>query len=49
MCLMNNVFREYIDKVVLVFLDDILIYSKTEEENEEHLKKVLQVLWEHYL
>ena len=36
MCLMNNVFNRYLDKFVLVFLDDILVYSKNEEEHEEH-------------
>jgi hypothetical protein len=49
MCLMNGVFREYLDKFVIVFLDDILIYSKSEEENEHHLRMVLQVLREHQL
>jgi hypothetical protein len=34
MCLMNCVFREYLDKSVIIFLDDILIYSKSEEENK---------------
>ena len=37
MCLMNSVFSKYLEKFVLVFLNDILIYSKNEEENEEHL------------
>ncbi|WVZ93216.1 LOW QUALITY PROTEIN: hypothetical protein U9M48_039214 [Paspalum notatum var. saurae] len=37
MNLMNKVFMEYLDKFVVVFIDDILIYSKTEEEHEEHL------------
>ena len=49
MCLMNNVLHKYIDKFVVVFIDDILIYSKTKEENEEHLKIILQVLREHQL
>jgi hypothetical protein len=49
MCLMNGIFREYLDKFVIVFLDDILIYSKSEEENEKHLTMVLQVLREHPL
>jgi hypothetical protein len=49
MFLMNGVFREYLDKYVIVFLDDILIYSKSEEEHENHLRIVLQVLREHQL
>jgi hypothetical protein len=49
MCLMNDIFREYLDKFVIVFLDDILIYSKSDEENEKHLRLVLQVLREHQL
>jgi hypothetical protein len=47
MFLMNVVFPEYLDKFVIVFLDDILIYSKPEEEHEHHLRMVLQVLREH--
>ncbi len=42
--LMNNIFRPYIDKFILVYLDDILIYSKTEEEHLTHLDKTLQLL-----
>ncbi|WVZ63489.1 hypothetical protein U9M48_013116 [Paspalum notatum var. saurae] len=38
MNLMNKVFMEYLDKFLVVFIDDILIYSKTEEEHEEHLR-----------
>ena len=47
MCLMNSVFSRYLDKFILVFLDDILVYSKNEEEHEEHLKLTLQFLREH--
>ena len=47
MCLMNNVMHKYLDKFVVVFIDDILIYSKFVEEHEEHLKIVLQELQEH--
>ena len=46
MCLMNSVFSRYLDKFVLVFLDDILIYSKNEEE---HFRLALQLLKEHQL
>jgi hypothetical protein len=49
MCLMNGIFREYLEKFVIVFLHDILIYSRSEEEHEQHLKMVLHVLREHQL
>jgi hypothetical protein len=49
MYLMNKVFMEYLDKVVVVFIDDILIYSRSEEEHEEHICLVLQKLQEHRL
>jgi hypothetical protein len=49
MYLMNSVFMDYLDKFVVVFIDAILIYSQNEEEHEEHLKMVLQQLWEHQL
>jgi hypothetical protein len=49
MCLMNGVFIKYLDKFVIVFLDEILIYSKSEEEHENHLRMVLKVLREHQL
>jgi hypothetical protein len=44
MYLMNKVFVEYLDKFVVVFIDDILIFSKTEEEYEKHLRMVLEKL-----
>ena len=49
MDLMNRVFRKYLDKFVIVFIDDILIYSKNPEEHEEHLRLALQTLKEHQL
>jgi hypothetical protein len=49
MFLMNNVLSKFLDKFVLVFIDDILIYSNNREEHEEHLRLVLQVLREHQL
>jgi hypothetical protein len=49
MCLMNNVLGKFLDKFVLVFIDDMLIYSKNREEHEEHVRLVLQVLREHQL
>ena len=49
MCLMNNVMHKSLDKFVVVFIDDILIYSKSEEQHKEHLKMVLQELGEHQL
>jgi hypothetical protein len=47
MDLMNSVFMDYLDKFVVVFIDDILIYSQSEEEHVDHLKMVLQRLREH--
>jgi hypothetical protein len=44
MYLMNKMFMEYLDKFVVVFIDDILIFSKTEEEHEKHLRLVLEKL-----
>jgi hypothetical protein len=49
MYLMNKVFMEYLDKFVVVFIDDILIFSKNEEEHDEHLRLVLQKLRENQL
>jgi hypothetical protein len=44
MSMMNRVFREYLDKFVQVFIDDILIYSRTTEDHDVHLRLVLQCL-----
>jgi hypothetical protein len=49
MYLMNKVFMEYLDRFVVVFIDDILIYSRSEEGHEELLHLVLQKLQEHRL
>jgi len=43
---MNRVFHPYLDSFVVVFIDDILVYSKTREEHEEHLRIVLHTLWD---
>jgi Reverse transcriptase (RNA-dependent DNA polymerase)/RNase H-like domain found in reverse transcriptase/Aspartyl protease len=43
---MNNTFKEYVDKSVLVYMDDILVFSKTEEEHKVHLRQVLERLRE---
>jgi hypothetical protein len=44
MYLMNSVFMPELDQFVMVFIDDILVYSKSMEEHEEHLRIVLQRL-----
>jgi hypothetical protein len=49
MYLMNSVFMLELDKFVMVFIDDILVYSKNEEENEQHLRIILQQLRQHQL
>ena len=49
MDLINRAFREYLDYFVIVFIDDILIYSKTREEHEQYLRMTLQVLRENQL
>jgi hypothetical protein len=49
MNLMNSVFMDYLGKFVVVFIDDILIYSQSEEEHAGHLRMVLQRLREHQL
>jgi hypothetical protein len=49
MYLMNSVFMPELDKFVVVFIDDILVYSKNEEEHEQHLRIILQRLCDHQL
>ena len=49
MYLMNSVFMPELDKFIVIFIDDILIFSKNEEEHAEHLRIVLQRLREHKL
>jgi hypothetical protein len=49
MYLMNSVFMSELDKFVVVFIDDILIYSKSEEEHAQHLQVILQRLRDHQL
>ena len=49
MDLMNRVFHPYLDQFVVVFIDDILVYSKDAEEHEQHLRIVLQILREKQL
>ena len=49
MRLMNSIFHEYLDKFVIIYIDDILVYSKTEEEHAEHLRLVLTKLRDHRL
>ena len=46
---MNRIFRPWLDKFVMVFIDDILIYSKNRDEHADHLRVVLNVLKEHQL
>ena len=47
--MMQDIFKQQLDKYVLVFFDDILIYSKNEEEHESHIRKVLSILRKHQL
>lgn len=47
--MMNRVFWSYLDQFAIFFIDDILIYTKSDEEHEEHLQRVLQLLQENKL
>ena len=49
MDLMDRVFQPYLDQFVVIFVDDILIYSKSMEEHEDHLRVILQNLRDHQL
>ena len=49
MYLMNSIFFEELDVFVIIFIDDILIFSKTKEEHAEHIRIVLQKLRDHHL
>ena len=49
MDLMNRVFRQYLDLFVIIFIDDILIYSRNEKEHASHLKIVLQTFKDSHL
>ena len=49
MALMNKVFQPFLDKFIIVFIDDILVYSKSQFEHEEHLRTTLQTLRENKL
>ena len=46
---MNDIFRKFLDQFVIVYLDDILIYSKTKHEHFNHMKQVLDTLRKHQL
>ena len=49
MDLMNRVFRPFLDRFIIVFIDDILVYSRSEEEHAMHMRYVLQTLRGHQL
>ena len=49
MCLMNSVLSQYLENFVILFNDDILVYSKNEEEHAKHLATMLRLLREHQL
>ena len=45
----NDIFRDFLDIFTIVYLDDILIYSKTQEEHDKHVRQVPRSLWEYGL
>jgi hypothetical protein len=47
--LMNRVFQPYLDRFVVIFIDDILVYSSSEQEHKQHLGLILQTLRKHPL
>ena len=49
MYVINEVFKKLSDSLVIVFIDDILVYSKSEEEREKHIRKVLMTLRAYWL
>ncbi|XP_027075821.1 uncharacterized protein [Coffea arabica] len=49
MHLMHRIFKSYLDRFIVVFINDILVYSKTHEEHVQHLKEILQTLRDHQL
>ena len=49
MSLMNNALRQYLEKIVSVFINDNLIYSKDEKEHKENLQMILQILRGHHI
>ena len=49
MDLMQRVFRPFLDQCVIVFIDDVLVYSRSSEEHEQHLRMILQTLRQHEL
>ncbi len=46
MDLMNRVFKLFLDRFDVVFIDDILVHCRSDEEHEDHLREVLPILWE---
>ena len=47
--MMNIIFNKYLDQFMLIFIDDILIYSRIEEEHQQHLRIMLQILRDYQL